>query len=153
MDSDSDSSANSVDEITIWGKIILDTVEQNKEALREADSSKRKSKFKKYFIENVKVWLLQIQELWENDETKSSIWDTKEKLEGMDEEEAVLTAIDQRKYKILKLIKWDEIDDLIDTEEDEPLEDIEEDEPLEIDTDDEAEPEEMVEGGGAEEDE
>ncbi len=158
MDSDSDSSENSVGEITIWSKIILDTVEQNKEALREADSSKRKSKFKKYFIENVKVWLLQIQELWENDETKSSIWDTKEKLEGMDDEEAVLTAIDQRKYKLLKHIKWDVIDDMIDEEEDEPLEidteDEEEDEPLEIDTEDnEAEQEEMEESGGAEEDE
>ncbi len=125
MDSDSDSSENSVEETTIWSRIVLDTVEQNKEALREADSSKRKSKFKKCFMENVKPWLVQIQEFWENDETKSSIWDTKEKLENMDDEEAVLAAIDQRKYKLLRLIKWDVIDELIDSGEDDDMDILE----------------------------
>ncbi len=119
MDSDSDSSQSSAEEQTIWNKIILDTVEQNKETLRDADSSKRLTKFKKLFIENVKVWLLQIHEFWENDETKSSIWDTKEKLEDMDDEEAVQTAIDQRKYKLLKLIKWEKVEGLIDGDEEE----------------------------------
>ncbi len=55
----------------------------------------------------------------ENDETKSSIWDTKEKLEDMDDEEAVQTAIDQRKYKLLKLIKWEKVEGLIDGDDDE----------------------------------
>ncbi len=146
MDSDSDSSENSVEETTIWSRIILDTVEQNKEALREADSSKRKSKFKKCFMENVKPWLVQIQEFWENDETKSSIWDTKEKLENMDDEEAVLAAIDQRKYKLLRLIKWDVIDELIDSGEDDDMDILENPKDDGEEEEDEGSVEEAIEG-------
>ncbi len=94
---------------TVWDKIMWETYVENKENLATLDKTKLKEKFKKYFLVKVKEWLPMLQDFMENDRIKAAIWGTKETVasDSSDEEEDILVAVDQRKYKIWKIIDWD----------------------------------------------
>ena len=94
---------------TVWDKIMWETYVENKENLATLDKTKLKEKFKKYFLVKVKEWLPMLQDFMENDRIKAAIWGTKEMVasDSSDEEEDILVAVDQRKYKIWKIIDWD----------------------------------------------
>ncbi len=94
---------------TVWDKIMWETYVENKENLATLDKTKLKEKFKKYFLVKVKEWLPMLQDFMENDRIKAAIWGTKEMVasDSNDEEEDIIVAVDQRKYKIWKIIDWD----------------------------------------------
>ncbi len=106
---------------TVWDKIMWETYVENKENLATLDKTKLKEKFKKYFLVKVKEWLPMLQDFMENDRIKAAIWGTKETVasDSSDEEEDILVAVDQRKYKIWKIIDWDIVENWFAEEEEE----------------------------------
>ena len=64
--------------------------------------------FKDVFLEICKENVVQLRDFIENDEVWNSILDTRDKIyqDIPEEDEAILTAIDTRKYKIFKTIDW-----------------------------------------------
>ena len=129
MSSDTESiDSDTSDEIseTIWDKIVFHTFNANKEKLiGYSDWKKLRHKFKNMFLENVKYWIPMINDFMESDELKAAIWDTKDSNPDMDEDEAILFAIEKRKYKLFKIIDWDYIRDLVHEEMDEDEEEEE----------------------------
>ncbi len=106
---------------TVWDKIMWETYVENKENLATLDKTKLKEKFKKYFLVKVKEWLPMLQDFMENDRIKAAIWGTKETVasDSSDEEEDILVAVDQRKYKIWKIIDWNIVENWFTEEEEE----------------------------------
>ena len=110
---------------TVWDKIMWETYVENKENLATLDKTKLKEKFKKYFLVKVKEWLPMLQDFMENDRIKAAIWGTKETVasDSSDEGEDILLAVDQRKYKIWKIIDWDMVENWLAEEEEEDAND------------------------------
>lgn len=112
---------------TIWDKIIEETVELHRDSL-DINHPNFKSKFQKRFLYNVQDWFLKIFNFVENDQVKANIWDTKEKLDFEDEEESLISAIDQRKHNIFKnVINWKHVIALFNDEEESDEEDGDDD--------------------------
>ncbi len=121
---------------TIWDKIIVETVEYNKDAL-DIESENFKFKFQRRFLDNVQNWILQIFKFMENDPVKTAIWETKEKLDYESDEEGILSAIEQRKHAIFKnVLDWEYVKSLFTEESDDEEEEEEEEEEAEEDTSD-----------------
>ena len=111
------------DDETIWDKIMWETYVEHKHVLGAIPSSKRKELFKKYFLDQVKKWMPMLQNFMENDRTKEAIWNAKEKIdydssEDEDDDEALLVAVDQLRYKIWKIIDWSSLKTWINNPED-----------------------------------
>ena len=112
---------------TIWDKIIEETVELHRDSL-DINHPNFKSKFQTRFLYNVQDWFLKIFNFVENDQVKANIWDTKEKLDFEDEEESLISAIDQRKHNIFKnVINWKHVIALFNDEEESDEEDGDDD--------------------------
>ena len=117
---------------SMWNKILRLSYDDNKEfwfRLLSKDKTQFRLKFKEAFLEQCKTSLDLIDDFVENDETWASILETKSKLYDMVEEnddEALLSAIDARKYKIYKLIDWQKVEDDIqyDSEQEEEKEEV-----------------------------
>ena len=126
MDSDADTYAISETELdsnsdtnqddTMWDKILRITYAGNKQfwsQLLFQDEIEFQLKFKEAYLEQCKRWLALFNDFIAQDETWTSLMDTKTKLydsvEG-DEEEALFSAIDARRYKIFKMIDWDKVE-------------------------------------------
>ena len=117
---------------SMWNKILRSSYDDNKEfwfRLLSKDKTQFRLKFKEAFLEQCKTSLDLIDDFVENDETWASILETKSKLYDMVEEnddEALLSAIDARKYKIYKLIDWQKVEDDIqyDSEQEEEKEEV-----------------------------
>ena len=125
MDSDSDNqsvtdSETSIQETTqndsIWDQIIRMTYANNSSfwnGLLIQDKEQFQLKFKESFLEKCKTWLNTINDFVENDETWAAVMETKSKLYETveeDDEEALLSAIDARRYKLFKLIGWEKVE-------------------------------------------
>lgn len=141
MDSNSSSYSKKSNEIwngdgmeeSIWGNIQRVTYSENKEywhQLLNEDETQFRLKFKDSFLEACKTWLSQIYEFMEEDETWASIIETKSRIQDNIEEndEALLSAMDMRKYKIFKTIDWNKVETEVneDNDSDETEEDEEE---------------------------
>ena len=101
----------------MWDKILQETITaDNKDIwyqlLKQDDTAIFKLKFQEFFLEKCKTWLNIINNFVENNKTWASLMDTKSKLydtvEG-NEDEAMLSAIDVRRYKLFKSIDWDKV--------------------------------------------
>ena len=135
MDSDSDnqseadSDETSIQETTqnnsIWDQIVRMTYAKNTSfwnRLLTQDKEQFQLKFKESFLEKCKTWLNTLNEFVEDDETWGAVMETKSKLYETveeDDQEALLSAIDARRYKIFKLIDWENVEaDLEDSKSD-----------------------------------
>ena len=100
---------------TIWNKIQRVTYADNKNywrELMEEDKSQFQLKFKASFLESCKSWILQLCNFVDDDQTWAALMDTKAQIyESVeDDEEALLSAVDTRKYKLYKTIDWGKIE-------------------------------------------
>lgn len=100
---------------TIWNRIQLVTYYDNKDSWKTMFYQNKQNfqmRFKEHFIEACKNWLSMMSDFMENDETWSALMDTKSKLYQLteDDQEALLSAIDSRKYKLIKRIDWDRLE-------------------------------------------
>ena len=133
-DSDSSSSAQEVvseAEVetptgeSIWDRVQRLTFDGNIEYwsnLLSTDPVIFRLRFKESFIESCRTWLTSINDFVENDETWNALMDTKSNLfqELPEDDEALLSAIDKRKYKLLKRIDWEQLEaDLLEDSTDE----------------------------------
>ena len=113
-ENDSNSDTDVAD--SMWDKIQLLTYADNKDfwyQLLTQDKTQFKLKFKEAYLEHCKTWLNSIHAFVEEDETWASLMDTKSKIyetvEG-NEDEALFSAVDARRYKLFKLIDWDRLE-------------------------------------------
>lgn len=100
---------------SIWDRIAKMTWSNNKDFWYKQlskDPMIFRMKFKECFIETCKTMLTDINDFVENDETWNTLMETKTKLyEDISEnDEALLSAIDTRKYKLLKTIDWVQVE-------------------------------------------
>ena len=124
MDSDTDalseteydSMSNTNQGNSMWDKIQRLTYVGNKNVwyqLLSQDKVQFQLKFKEAYLEHCKTWLSVFNDFIGEDETWASLMETKSKIyenvEG-DEDEALLSAVDARRYKIFKLIDWDKLE-------------------------------------------
>jgi hypothetical protein len=113
-----DVDSNSTHGRTVWEKIAQATANANKGRLLKAyqqDRSHFKRKFSDAYLYRVKDWLVELDDFVKNDVYWESIEDTR--VHGSDsddsDEEALLSAIDKRKYRIYKAINWDIVDSVM----------------------------------------
>jgi len=116
---------------TMWDRIQQKTLSDNRDhwlQLFQDDKSLFRMRFKDYYIESCKVWLYTFNEFFENDDTWSAVMETKSKLyeDVSDDEEALLSAIDKRKYKLLKHLDWNELESILVEDDDEASEQTDE---------------------------
>ena len=111
-----DSNSDTNEDETMWDKILRVTYAGNKQfwsQLLSQDEIEFQLKFKEAYLEQCKRWLALFNDFIAQDETWTSLMDTKTKLydsvEG-DKEEALFSAIDARRYKIFKMIDWDKVE-------------------------------------------
>ena len=123
-DSESSSSAQEVvtddqvetpNEESVWDRVQRLTYDGNIDYwsnLLSTDPSYFRLRFKDSFIESCRTWLTTINDFVENDETWNALMDTKSNLfqELPEDDEALLSAIDKRKYKLLKRIDWEQLE-------------------------------------------
>jgi uncharacterized Zn-finger protein len=97
-----------------WDDIVQDTYQMNIsnwKILSNTDTLLLKKNFQEAFLENCKKWLAKLHDFVETDGVWSAILDTKDKVNKDidDEDEALLSAIDTRRYKIYKVIDWENV--------------------------------------------
>ena len=107
----------SLDEHTesMWNKIQRLTWSNNKDfwsKLLNEDKARFQLRFKEQFIESCKTWFTIFSEFIDNDEIWLALMESKGKIyDNVEEEdEALLSAIDLRKYKLLKAIDWKQVE-------------------------------------------
>ncbi len=102
---------------SVWNMIVKATWD---ERLRKyADNEARfKQKFQEAFLEKAKELLPKLQEFFDCDETWLAISRSSERLLKTveDESEALLAAMDERKYKMFKEIDWEVAKSHLDTD-------------------------------------
>jgi hypothetical protein len=113
-----DNSDDSTNIDSWWDKIAKETCQLNLENwqdLMNNDEISFQRKFKDAYLENCKDWLVKLDDFLEKDDVWLSILESKEKMFGEIEErdEAILSAIDARRYKIFKTIDWSMVNDEI----------------------------------------
>jgi hypothetical protein len=96
---------------TVWEYILDETLTEHWETLDQSldqnNIPKYKKRFRKMFLETTRKWLQMINNFFEEDTARSDVWNSKEdNEEQMEEEEALLTAIEFRKIAILENIDW-----------------------------------------------
>ena len=102
----------------MWEVILDDTVHQYNEQLQQyADNVVMlKKKFEKYFFENVRTWIHKLYNFYEYDEVFGKLVEYVKNLDHADDdEEALNLAVDNKKYRILKVVDWTRVFSLIDT--------------------------------------
>ena len=103
----------------MWDIMIADTAEKHSEQLKSVlhDTDSFKRKFQKYFLENSRKWLHKMHDFFENDTLREKLWQIMENIDDAEDvTEALNIAIDQKKYKILKLIDWSQVINLLQSE-------------------------------------
>lgn len=100
---------------TMWDRIQSLTCSMKKEfwsKLLAEDETLFRMQFKEYFIEACKTQLYKIHDFTENDQTWNSLMETKSQVfeETSEDDEAFFSAIDKRKYKLLKTIDWTRVE-------------------------------------------
>ena len=80
--------------------------------LLEQDESLFQIRFKDAYLESCKIWLKKINDFIDEDETWNAIEEARSRINETinDNDEALLAAIDIRKYKIFKTIDWNAIE-------------------------------------------
>lgn len=119
----------------IWDQLQRITWSGNKEFWYKLLSTEKKlfrMKFKECFIETCRNQLANLSDFIENDETWNALMETKSKIfeDLSEDDEALLSAIDTRKYRIFKTIDWSIVE--ADIQEDTDDSDVEED-PTDVD--------------------
>ncbi len=111
---------------SVWNMILKATWDErlNKYA---NDEARFKQKFKVAFLEKAKELLPILQEFFDSDETWLAISSTRERLLKTveDESEALLAAMDERKYTVFKEIDWELAKSQLPTDSDEDEEEEE----------------------------
>ena len=110
----SDHSSRVTDE-SIWDRIQRVTWTNNNEfwlKLLNEDKTLFRMRFKEFFIESCKRQLYLFHQFIENDETWSSLMETKSQLyeEVSEDDESFFSAVDKRKYMLLKTIDWGKVE-------------------------------------------
>lgn len=105
----------STDEESLWDRVQRLTYAGNVEYwsnLLSTDETLFRLRFKESFLESCRTWLASVNDFVENDSTWSVLMVTKAKLfkEIPEDDEALLSAIDKRKYKLFKLIDWEQLE-------------------------------------------
>ena len=100
---------------TIWDRIQRGTWTNNNDywlKLLNEDRTLFRMRFKDFFIESCKRQLYLFHQFIENDETWSSLMETKSQLyeEISEDDESFFSAVDKRKYKLLKTIDWEKVE-------------------------------------------
>jgi len=86
--------------------------------LFQQDKTQFQIKFKENYLENCKQHLSTINDFIQDDETWNAIVETKDKFlvnSSDNEDEALLLAVDQRRYKVYKQINWHALEDEMET--------------------------------------
>ena len=109
---------------TIWDRIQRGTWTNNNDywlKLLNEDRTLFRMRFKDFFIESCKRQLYLFHQFIENDETWSSLMETKSQLyeEISEDDESFFSAVDKRKYKLLKTIDWEKVESELLTNSDE----------------------------------
>ena len=104
--------------VSMWSYILAATYDDHASNLRKylerGDSETFKRKFQRAYLETTREWMKDLLDFWENDDTKQAIWISMNDNSGeMDDDEAIETAVDLRKFKIFKTIEWDMVKDWI----------------------------------------
>jgi hypothetical protein len=111
---------------SVWEKIVHATAQANKNRLQKSyhqDRSHFKRKFCDAYIYRVKEWLLELDEFVKNDVYWEAIVDTRvHGSESDSDDEALLSAIDKRKYRLYKAINWDIVESVMEDESDDESE-------------------------------
>ena len=140
--SEEDMDTDYVGNHAVWDRITKTTVNLNQGRLHKsyrADPAHFKLKFRDAFLESSKEWLLELDNFIRNDAYWDAIMDARaQSTEDDSDDEALLAAIDKRKYKIFKTINWDIVDSLMESD----TEGEEEDSTMDHDGDDESQEEE-----------
>lgn len=108
--------------ISMWDKIQRATLSKNKEfwsKIWNEDKHLFRIRFKEYFIDVCKDWLQSFNDFIENDDIWQSLMETKTKVlddVSDQDDEALLSAIDMRKYKLLKVIDWGQLEQELEEE-------------------------------------
>ncbi len=100
----------------IWDVILDDTVKQYNDQLQKhiEDADVLKRKFEKYFFENARKWVSKLYNFYEQDEVFGKILEFIKNVDHADDdEEALNLAVDNKKYKLLKVIDWARVFSLI----------------------------------------
>ena len=113
--SDNESDSNSTAYHTIWDNIQTRTIRSNRNlwlALLDQEKSLFQIRFKDAYLEACKVWLKTIIDFINEDETWNAIEEAQSRINETinDIDEALLAAIDIRKYKIFQTIDWDALE-------------------------------------------
>ena len=102
----------------MWEVIMDDTVDQYNDQLQNyiEDSDVLKKKFEKYFFENVRKWMHMLYSFFEGDDVFGKIVEFVKNIDHADDdEEALNLAVDNHKYKLLKVVDWQRVFNLINT--------------------------------------
>ena len=108
-------SSTSLNDDTMWDRIQRVTWSANQEfwsKLLNEDKMLFRIRFKEYFIEACKTQLYVFHDFIENDETWNSLMETKSQIyeDISEDDEAFFSAVDKRKYKLLKTINWEQVE-------------------------------------------
>lgn len=101
----------------VWDIIVQDTVEKHEHALKRMANNPDlfKKRFHKYFLENARQWLLKLHDFYEHDALRHRLWEVMEQMDHADDsQEALNMAIDQKKYKLINVIDWNHVENLLD---------------------------------------
>jgi hypothetical protein len=105
---------------SVWNKISIATLNANKSRFRKVyrdDYSRFQRKFSEAYLYSVQDWLLELDDFMRNDSYWESIMDARgQAADDESDDEALLHAIDKRKYKIYKAINWEIVDSMMDEE-------------------------------------
>jgi hypothetical protein len=117
---DNDMDLDSMIGVTVSEKNAQSTAITNKNRFDKAYRQHRehfKRKFCDAFLYSVKDWLLELDDFIKNDSYWEAIVDTRAQRSDSDsDDEALLAAIDKRKYKIFKAINWEMVKDVMEEE-------------------------------------
>ena len=99
----------------IWDRIQRVTWSNNQNLwvnLLNEDRTLFRMRFEEYFIESCNQQLYVFHQFIENDETWSSLMETKSQIyeDVSEDDEAFFSAVDKRKYKLLKTIDWGKVE-------------------------------------------
>ncbi len=107
---------------SVWNMIVKAAWDERLRKYAD-DEARFRQKFQAAFLEKAKELLPKLQEFFDSDETWLAISSTSERLLKTveDESEALLAAMDERKYKIFKEIDWEMAKAQVDADSDEEI--------------------------------
>ncbi len=105
---------------SVWNMIVKATWDERLRKYAD-DEARFKQKFQAAFLEKAKELLPKLQEFFDCDETWLAITCSSERILKTveDESEALLAAMDERKYKMFKEIDWEVAKSQLDSDSDE----------------------------------